>query len=304
MLKDFSYGGQAVFEGVMMRGKNSYAVAVRRPDGEISVKEERIKTLSSKFNWPLGRGLAAIGEALTLGIKILSYSLNEAGEEEEEELTSKDIFWAVFLAVIGAIGLFIILPRGLVYFFEDNFSYFWQNLLEGFLRLLVLLVYVFAISRMAEIKRLFSYHGAEHKVINAYEAKEELVPEKVAKYSRVHPRCGTSFLFLAVLLTIFVYSFLNIENIFWNMASRILVIPIIIGLGYEILKFSSRHYDAWWMKPIILPGLWLQEKFTTAEPDLDQLEVAIKALEAVLEEDEQKGGMFDVGEAAPDGGAL
>lgn len=304
MLKDFSYGGQAVFEGVMMRGKNSYAVAVRRPDGAISVKEERIKTPSSKLNWPLGRGLAAIGEALTLGIKILSYSLNEAGEDEEEELTSKDIFWAVFLAVIGAIGLFIILPRGLVYFLGDNFSYFWQNLLEGFLRLLVLLVYVFAISRMAEIKRLFSYHGAEHKVINAYEAKEELVPEKVAKYSRVHPRCGTSFLFLAVLLTIFVYSFLNIENIFWNMASRILVIPIIIGLGYEILKFSSRHTDAWWMKPIILPGLWLQEKFTTAEPDLAQLEVAIKALEAVLEEDEQKGGMFDVGETAPDGGAL
>lgn len=304
MLKDFSYGGQAVFEGVMMRGKNAYAVAVRRPDGEISVKEEKIQAPSSKFNWPLGRGLVAIGESLVMGVKILSYSINEAGEEEEEELTSKDIFWAVFLAVIGAILLFIVLPRGLVYFFEDRFSYFWQNLLEGFLRLLILLIYVFAISRMAEIKRLFSYHGAEHKVINAYEAKEELVPEKVAKYSRVHPRCGTSFLFLAVLLTIFVYSFLNIDNIFWNMAARILIVPLIVGLGYEILKFSARHFDAWWMKPIIIPGLWLQEKFTTAEPDLGQIEVAIRALEAVLEEDEKKGGMFNVGEIAPDGGAL
>jgi len=279
----FQYGGQAVIEGVMMRGPASYAVAVRKQDGQISLKSEAVASLSQRYpflKWPLVRGVVALAESMIVGVQTLTYSANESAGEEEEQLSAREIFWTVLLAVGLAALLFIVIPSVAAHFLT-GLSPFWQNMAEGLVRIGIFLIYVVAISRMPDIARVFQYHGAEHKVIHTLEAGEPLTVEFARGHSTLHPRCGTSFLLLVMVLTILIYSFLNTPQLWWRIVSRLLLLPVVAGISYELLKFSGRHADSVWLKWSIAPGLWLQ-KLTTREPDDSQLEVAIFALQSVL----------------------
>lgn len=291
MVSEVSYGGQAVIEGVMMRGPASWAVAVRRPDQTIALELNPVEPLTGRypfFKWPFLRGVAVLGESLVIGLRALSYSAGQAAGEEEEISG-----WAMGLTLAAALALavflFVVLPAGVTHYaasaVKGNLA---QNVIEGALRLAVFLAYLFAIGLLPDIKRVFAYHGAEHKVINAFEAKEELTVAAARKYSTFHPRCGTSFLLIVLVLSIFLFSLLPSGGLFWRLLSRILVLPVLAGVAYELLKFSARYTDFSLGRLIILPGRWLQ-KLTTKEPDDGQLEVAISALRAVLQKEGETG---------------
>lgn len=290
MQKKFQYGGQAVIEGVMMRGPSTVAVAVRKPDGEIAVETEPNVLLSQKhkpLGWPFIRGTVMLVDSLVIGVRALNKSASLAMEEEEEQLTTAEIFWTTAVAVVFAVLLFVALPTGVVHYTKQFIGgVVAQNLVEGVIRIVVFLGYVLAISRMQEIKRVFMYHGAEHKVIHTFEAEHPLNIENARINSTLHPRCGTSFLLIVMVISIFVFAFLGEGSIWWRVSSRIIVFPIVAGLGYEFIKLTGRYADQWWAKLLMAPGLWLQ-KLTTGEPDDDQLEVAICALQAVLPENEK-----------------
>jgi len=292
MLKNFQYGGQAVIEGFMMRGPKEMAVAVRNPKGEIIVERQTLIPIGERFSLlgrPIFRGAAALFEALVLGIKTLTFSANIAldDEEEGEKLSPLEMVLTVAAAVGLAVLLFVVVPVAAVHYGARYLSPFAQNILEGFVRIVVFLGYVMGISLMKDIQRVFQYHGAEHKVIHAYEAGEDLSRiENIQKYSTLHPRCGTAFLLMVVLLTIFFFTFLGEQSLFWRITSRILLLPLIAGAAYEIIKFASKHMDNKAVYLLILPGLWLQ-KLTTREPDDLQVEVALRALNEVLPPDEK-----------------
>lgn len=284
MPEPFQYGGQAVIEGVMMRGPKEMAVAVRKQAGDIVIDTKPINSLAQKYpflKWPLLRGVLALFEAMVIGVKVLTYSANMAFDEEEETLSGREIAFTVFLAVGLAVLLFVIIPAAAAFFLKAYVNTFWQNILEGVLRIAIFLGYVLAIGRMSDVQRVFQYHGAEHKVIHAYEAGEKLTVDNARKYTTLHPRCGTSFMLVVLVLTIFLFSFLHTPDILSRIASRLLLLPVVAGLGYEFIKWSGKYACRSWVKAIIAPGLWLQ-KLTTREPDDSQLEVAICALEAVL----------------------
>jgi uncharacterized protein YqhQ len=287
MPEPFQYGGQAVIEGVMMRGPKEMAVAVRKQAGDIVIDTKPINSLAQKYpflKWPLLRGVLALFEAMVIGVKVLTYSANMAFDEEEETLSGREIAFTVFLAVGLAVLLFVIIPAAAAFFLKAYVNTFWQNILEGVLRIAIFLGYVLAIGRMSDVQRVFQYHGAEHKVIHAYEAGEKLTVDNARKYTTLHPRCGTSFMLVVLVLTIFLFSFLHTPDILSRIASRLLLLPVVAGLGYEFIKWSGKYACRSWVKAIIAPGLWLQ-KLTTREPDDSQLEVAICALEAVLARD-------------------
>ncbi|KUK11140.1 MAG: hypothetical protein XD50_0585 [Clostridia bacterium 41_269] len=287
MLKNFQYGGQAVIEGVMMRGPREMAVAVRDPKGEIIVERQPLIPLGERFSIlgrPIFRGIVALFEALVLGIKTLTFSANVAMDdgEEEEKLSTLEMVLTIAVAVGLAVLLFVVVPVAAVHYGARYLSPIAQNILEGFIRIVVFLGYVAGISLMEDIKRVFQYHGAEHKVIHAYEVGEDLSRiENIQKYSTLHPRCGTAFLLMVVILTIFFFSFLGKQSLFLRILSRILLLPLIAGAAYEIIKFASKHTDNKLVYLLILPGLWLQ-KLTTREPDDLQVEVALRALNEVL----------------------
>lgn len=292
MKNKFQYGGMAVIEGVMMRGPKISAVAVRKPDGSMEVAHEANSTLNQRcrvLKWPLVRGTYVLIESLVMGINMLNKSANMSMGEEEEELSAKDIFLTGSLAFIMAIVLFIALPTGIVNYTRQYLGGIWtQNLVEGIIRIMIFLAYVYGISRMDEIGRVFMYHGAEHKTIFTYEAGKELTVENAHPYSTLHPRCGTSFLLMVMVISILVFALLGQGNLFYRIWSRIVVLPIVAGLGYEFIKFSGRYYNEKWARVLMMPGLWLQ-KLTTREPDDSQLEVAITALKAVLENSGESG---------------
>lgn len=281
---NFQYGGQAVIEGVMMRGPNSVAVAVRKPDGEIVVETQPQKLLWHKhrcLGWPLIRGTIVLVESLIIGMRSLNRSAILA-EEEEEQLSNAEIFWTGIIAAVLAIALFIALPTGVVHFTRDFIGGVWaQNLVEGILRISVFLAYVVAISRIQEIKRVFMYHGAEHKAVHTLEAGHQLSVENAWGQSTLHPRCGTSFLLIVMILSILVFTGLGEGPLWWRVVSRIAVFPVVAGLGYELIKLTSRYADKRWAICLMAPGLWLQ-KLTTGEPDEAQMEVALRALQAVV----------------------
>ncbi len=285
MSKPVQYGGQAVIEGVMMRGPKESAIAVRLPNGEIDVTHQPIHAWSSRpfLKLPLIRGFVALVDSLVVGINALTFSANRSVGEEEEELG----FWEMFLTVAIALGLglilFVGLPTGAAHLLQGKVpGVVLQNLLEGFIRLSVFLIYILGISRLKDIQRIFQYHGAEHKAIYTHEAGEELTVENARKYSTLHPRCGTSFLLIVVVVSIFVFAFLGLHPLWWRLVSRILLMPVVAGLAYEVLKFSARHLDSALMRIMVAPGLLLQ-RLTTREPDDAQLEVALAALKGVLE---------------------
>ncbi|HHV64441.1 MAG TPA: DUF1385 domain-containing protein [Peptococcaceae bacterium] len=284
MGKPVQYGGQALIEGVMMRGPKAMVMAVRLPNGEIEVTQEDINAWSQKpvLKLPIIRGFVALLDSLILGTKALMFSANKAVGEEEENLS----FWEMALTILIALGagmlLFVGLPTASAHFLEHLFpGTVLQNLLEGLIRLAVLFLYIILISKLPDIQRVFQYHGAEHKTIFAHEAGEELNVENVRKYSRLHPRCGTSFLLIVVIVSIFVFAFLGLEPLWWRIVSRVLLMPLVAGISYELLKFSGRHADSRFCSLLIAPGLFLQ-KLTTREPDDTQLEVAIAALNGIV----------------------
>ncbi|MEN8263975.1 MAG: DUF1385 domain-containing protein [Nitrospirota bacterium] len=287
-------GGQAVIEGVMMRSGSVWTVAVRSPEKEIVVKRENVRTLPKYLKWPLLRGVVALVQSLSIGIKALLYSAEASGHEEEKP-SSLSLFFTVFLAVIIGIGLFLLFPLystkllGILYE-SINESSLVFNLVDGIIRVGVFLAYILLISLNEDIKRVFQYHGAEHKAVHAFEAGDELTPENADKYSTLHPRCGTSFLIIVMMLSIVIFSFIPKDWSFVNkFLSRLVLIPLIAGLSYEFIKFSSKKMNNRFVKLIAMPGLRLQ-KLTTGKPSFDQLEVAIRALREAVDMDPQRAG--------------
>ena len=287
--KDAPVGGQAVLEGVMMRGVSTWAVAVRNPEGEIEVTSEPIVSWAKRsrvLRWPVIRGVVALAESLKIGFKALAISAN-AQLEEDEEGEKEEIggwMWGLTIAfsLALAIGLFFVIPVGATSLIKDwlgSALLFW--LVEGLLRTAIFIGYIVAISRLPDLRRVFEYHGAEHKTISAFEAEDQLVPERAQLYSRLHPRCGTSFLLIVMVLAIFVFAPIGLPAWYWLLASRILGIPLIAGLSYEVIKWAGKNRSKRWVRGVMWPGLMLQN-LTTREPDLDQLEVSIRALNEVL----------------------
>ena len=286
MSKPVQYGGQAVIEGVMMRGPRVYAIAVRLPNGEIEVTRQTISTWASRpiLKLPILRGFVALIDSLILGIKALTFSANKAvGEEEGEELGFGEMLLTILVALGLGLLLFVGLPTGTAHLLQGKIQgVVWQNLLEGGIRLVVFLLYVMLISRLKDIQRVFQYHGAEHKAIYNYESGQALTVENARKFSPLHPRCGTSFLLIVVVVSIFVFAFMGLHPFWWRIVSRILLMPVVAGVAYEILKFSARHLESPWMHWLIVPGMTLQ-RLTTREPDDAQIEVALAALGGVIE---------------------
>lgn len=282
-LSEKAIGGQAVMEGVLMRrASGEQAIAVRRPDGTCSVKEQRSASFASRhaaFRLPVVRGGVALVDTLTVGIDALLYSANESGGEEAE-LSKGAVGMAVFLGLALAVGLFMLLPTVLLRLFGlTDAQPLLANLLEGSVRLTIFTIYIGAISYMPDMRRFFQYHGAEHKAIHCYEAGQELTIENVRRHSRFHARCGTSFLLVVMLTSVVVFSFFGWPNVWVRMVTRLLLLPVVAGLAYEIIKLSARGKGAW-QRALTAPGMALQ-RATTREPDDSQIEVAITALRAI-----------------------
>jgi uncharacterized protein YqhQ len=304
-------GGQAVIEGVMMRAPRSIAIAVRKPNDEIVVKKERLNPLGERYpilKWPILRGVVVLLESLVWGFKALTFSANEAIETTEVPPTpptppstggkgganskkKKDEIGGFTLALtlifsIGiGIGLFVLLPAWLSGLIAKKGLTF--NIIDGVIRLALFLAYIFVISRIGQIKRVFQYHGAEHKSIYAYEAGEELTVENVDKYSTLHPRCGTAFLLMVMFVSILVFAiFGKPPSLLVRFGTRIIFIPLIAGISYELIRLASQKQDVWLMRVLIAPGL-LMQKLTTKKPSEEQLQVAIKALKEVLSMEEK-----------------
>lgn len=288
MGKPFNYGGQAVIEGVMMRGAEKMCVAVRAPDGEIVIHCEQLNPkIYSSFiaKVPFVRGLTMLWDTLGLGIRTLMFSADVAMGEEEVEFSGPIAWGTIAVSLALAVAVFFVGPLLLLGIVDDLIaSDFVSNLLEGVIRLALFLGYVWAIGSIPDIQRVFGYHGAEHKTINSYEAGDELTVESVGRRSLVHTRCGTAFLLVVMVISILVFSLLGRPPLPLRIASRIVLIPVIAGIAYEFIKFSAAHQDHWLMRLLIAPGLWLQS-FTTRQPDNTMLEVAIAALRRLLVEE-------------------
>jgi uncharacterized protein YqhQ len=284
-----NYGGQAVIEGVMMRGARSVAIAMRRPDKQIVVHTESLgKVYRSKLTRvPFLRGLVMLWDALGLGIRALTISANtQTGEDEK--LEGPALYFTLGLSFLIAITFFMVLPAALGQLSEmlPFMNAWWGNVLEGILRLAVLILYVWAVGRVPEIRRVFAYHGAEHKTINAWEAGVELTPDNVSKFSIEHPRCGTAFLLTLVFVSVILFSLLGPLSWEWRIISRILALPLLAGIAYEYIRFTARHIQSPLVKLLIRPNLALQH-LTTREPSLDMLEVSIAAFSAMRVEEER-----------------
>jgi uncharacterized protein YqhQ len=280
-------GGQAVLEGVMMRGPSTWALAVRKPDGEIAEVNRPIRSVMARhwlFRLPIVRGIIALGESLAIGFRALAISANyaaqEEGEEVETELSRGAIIFAFAIAIGFAIMLFKVTPLLITNWLPIDTTG-WFVIVEGVIRVSIFILYLVVISLLPDLRRVFEYHAAEHKVINAYEAGEELVPERVQRFSLIHPRCGTAFLLWVMVIAIFVFAFLGRPSLPWLIASRILLLPVIAGIAYELIRFAGRHTENRVLMAFLAPGLWLQ-RLTTRQPSLDQLEVSIRALKEVL----------------------
>jgi uncharacterized protein YqhQ len=282
--KPFNYGGQAVLEGVMMRGSHTMAVAVRAPNGQIVVKTEPLneKLYTGPISRiPFARGLMMLWDALGLGIKALNMSADVAVGEEAS--LSGPVAWGTMIVGLGlGVGLFMALPSFLAGLVAPYLPSEWlASLIEGIIRLLLIVGYIWAITLLPDIKRVFAYHGAEHKTIHAYEAGAELTVENVRSFTTAHTRCGTAFLLTSVLLTFLLLAPLGQLPLTWRIASRIVLIPVIAGIAYEFIRLTARFIDRPWARVLAAPNLALQ-RLTAREPDDKMLEVAIKALKAVL----------------------
>jgi uncharacterized protein YqhQ len=288
---DMLVGGQAVIEGVMMRGLSGYSVAVRQPDGGVAIRKDKLASITAKYPFlkvPVLRGSVVLIQSLVLGIRALNYSasVSSAGEEGEPEMSNWAIAGSMLMALLLGVGLFILAPLGLTNLIRH---YLWPemgnvayNAIDGVIRAVFFFIYIASISLMEEIRRVFQYHGAEHKTVYTFEAHEELTVENARTKSTLHPRCGTSFLLFVMAISIAVFSLIPSNAYFLvKFGARVVLIPLIAGLAYEIIRFSARHLSNPICKVLIRPGLWLQ-RITTKEPDDKQLEIAIIALKEAL----------------------
>jgi uncharacterized protein YqhQ len=282
-------GGQAVLEGVMMRGPSNWALAVRQPNGEIAQVSQPIESLMKRhklFRLPVIRGIIALGESLAIGFRALAISANYAAQEEgddedvQTELTRGQLLFAFGIAIGFALLLFKVSPALITNWLPIDGTT-WFVIVEGLVRVAIFIAYLLLISLLPDLKRVFQYHAAEHKAINAFEAGEELTPERVQRFSLLHVRCGTAFLLYVMVIAIFVFAFFGRPSWFWLIVTRILLLPVIAGLAYEVIRFAGRHPEHPVLRTVLAPGLWLQ-RLTTREPTLDQIEVSIRALREVL----------------------
>ncbi len=288
---DMLIGGQAVIEGVMMRSLTGYSVAVRQPDGGVAIKKDQLVSITKKYpilKTPILRGSVVLIQSLILGIRALNYSasVSTEGAEGEEEISNWAIAGSIGMALLLAVGLFILAPLGLTnlirHYLYPSMSNFEYNFIDGIIRAVFFFVYIYSISFMAEIRRVFQYHGAEHKTVYTFEANEELTVENARGKSTLHPRCGTSFLMFVMAISILVFSLIpSSAHFLVKFGARVVLIPLIAGLAYEVIRFSARHLDSRLCRALITPGLWLQ-KITTRQPDDTQLEIAIIALKEAL----------------------
>jgi uncharacterized protein YqhQ len=283
-------GGQAVLEGVMMRGPSAWSVAVRKPDGEIAEVNRPISSFLLKHRWarlPVVRGVFALGESLAIGFRALAISANyaaqeegEEGEEVQTELSRGQLLFAFGIAIGFALLLFKVSPALITNWLPIE-STSWFVVVEGLIRVSIFILYLVIVGFMPDLKRVFQYHAAEHKAINAYEAGDPLEPEVVQRHSLIHVRCGTAFLLYVMVIAIFIFAFVGQPGWFWLIASRILLLPVIAGIAYEVIRFAGKHPTNLILRTILAPGLWLQ-RLTTRAPSLDQIEVSIRALHEVL----------------------
>ena len=283
-------GGQAVLEGVMMRSPTAWSVAVRKPNGQIAEVNRPVSSALLEHRWlrlPIIRGVVALGESLAIGFRALAISANYAAQDEDAaegevqtELSKGQLAFAFGIAIGFALLLFKVSPALITSWLpiEDNGLFV---VVEGLIRVTIFVLYLVVLSLLPDLRRVFQYHAAEHKVINAYEAGEELVPAKVPPYSLLHVRCGTAFLLYVMVVAIFVFAFVGQPVWYWLIASRILLLPLIAGIAYEIIRFAGKNATNPALKGLLAPGMWLQ-RLTTREPTLDQIEVSIRALKEVL----------------------
>lgn len=300
--KKITIGGQAVIEGVMMRGPELTATAVRTPEGKIEISSRPVNSISDRYpilKKPLLRGCVSLIESLVIGIRSLGYSAQMAGEEEEQ-LSDRELAGTIAFAFVLAAVLFIAIPTGAAKLFHSiTEDPVFLNLMEGLLRLFIFIAYIVGISRMKDIQRVFQYHGAEHKTIACFEAGEALTVENAMKHTRFHKRCGTSFLLIVMLVSIFVFAFLGWPSLIERIVSRIVLLPVVAGISYEIIRFSANS-DNCLLGWAVKPGLWLQ-RLTTREPEPDMLEVAIESAKAVLPADKIPAGSGDYLYHEPEG---
>ncbi len=288
MEERFHYGGQAVMEGVMMRGQRVATTVVRRPNGELATKTKPLSSIYSGRvrRTPFIRGVIALLEAVILGIDSLVYSANMSLEAEEEKLSSGSVWLIIVIALAFSIGLFFLAPLFLTKLFDPYISSSLVfHLIEGSARLAIFFGYLKLISLLPDIKRTFAYHGAEHKTIHAYEDSAPLEPEAIKSYSTAHARCGTAFLLAVLVIAILVFALIGRQEAWIMILSRVLLLPVIASLGYETTQFGARHMQNGFIRAVMAPGLWLQS-LTTKEPDEGQIEVAVAALKEVLATDQ------------------
>lgn len=317
----YFYGGQAVMEGVMMRGRSWYAMAVRKPDGTIEIREKKLKPAAERFpllKWPIVRGVVAFVDSLSVGIRTLTQSAEIAGDsltESEEpsrferflteklgdKLNNVIIQCSVVLAALIAMGLFMLLPTWIGSLFTPLLGGYtgWLGVIEGLVRIGIFILYVYAITLSKDIRRVFEYHGAEHKTINCYEKGESLTVENIAKFPRLHKRCGTGFLLVVMMISMLVFMFVRTDNLWLRFASRIILLPLIAGLAYEVSVKWAGRYDNWLVRAVVFPGMCLQ-RLTTAEPDAAQIETAMTALTTVLALEVEGAGHVESTAVEPD----
>ncbi len=301
----FNYGGQAVIEGVMMRGRKQMAVAVRAPDGQIVVHEEPLTAAiyTKRWGqWPFFRGLGMLWDALGLGMRSLLWSADVAMKEEGQEdvqFTGPVAWTTIAVSLAFSIALFFLLPTAAgKWLTPDAGGALLTSVVEGVIRLGLFLLYLWAIGFMPDIRRVFAYHGAEHKTINAYEAGVPLTPESVSRFTTAHTRCGTSFLLSVMLISILVFAPFHFDNLLLRLASRLLLVPVVAAIAYELLRFTASHQHWAWVRAMIVPGLLLQ-RLTTREPDESMLECAIAALKPVLAADGIEPLVVPAGQPVP-----
>ncbi|MEG1478647.1 MAG: DUF1385 domain-containing protein, partial [Clostridiales bacterium] len=284
MKKPFYYGGQAVIEGVMMMGPKEYAVSVRKENGEIITKKEPVDTIKNKYpilKWPIIRGFVNLIEMMALGMKNITWSANQSGEEDED-LGFWGMFLAIAVAVVVVLAMFFAAPVMLGTWLHPYIGDFGRSLVEGIIRISIFILYIVLVRRMEDIRRVFQYHGAEHKSIAAWEHNDELTPEAAQKYTTLHMRCGTAFMLMVMIVMIVVFTFVGQTESSWaRILIKLISMPFIAGLTYEVTRFAAGHCQYKAVRIFMAPGLWMQ-KLTTEEPDLSQLEVALTSLKAVI----------------------
>ena len=286
------YGGQAVVEGVMMRGQDHWAVAVREPNGSVYVESHDIDSIAARqpiWRKPFFRGMVVLGQSLKIGVRALLIASNHA-TEEQEQLSSRQVGVSLTIAMIAFVAIFVLGPTSLFVWLEDKLDIHGVvvNIAEGVFRVALFVGYLWLIGRTKDIHRVFEYHGAEHKTIAAYEHGVELVPERIDTYPKEHVRCGTNFLIIVMIVTVFVFSLFGTPGLLWRLLSRVIAIPIIAGLAYEALRLGAKYPDSLFMRALMRPGIWMQ-KITTQEPDAGQIEVAVASFQEVRRRETEAG---------------